>query len=121
MPLPPRWSPRTCAAACATVLVVVAFMYLHPTAAHAALARAAGKESTAQGGSKGDAGGGFTELFDFLNTLTTYLMYLGGAFGALGFIKAGVEYQAGSPSASRTAGGTVIGIVLVLLAKGITL
>ena len=37
------------------------------------------------------------------------------------FRLAGVEYQAGSPSAGRTAGGTVIGIVLVLLAKGIAL
>lgn len=94
---------------------------MDPDVVHGALSRAAGKEDTARGGAGGRAGGGFSELFEFLDTLATYLIYLGAAFGALGIIKAGVEFQSGSPSAARTLGGTVVGLALVLLAKGITL
>ena len=60
-------------------------------------------------------------MFRFLDQLATYLVYLAGAFGTLGFIRAGVEYQSGSPNASRTATGVAIGLALILLAKGITL
>ena len=122
MSLPSMLSGRHCVALAVGVAAPSLWlMWLAPADAHAALARAAGKEATAQGGAGGKAGGGFAELFDFLNTLATYLIYLGGAAGTLGFIRAGVEYYSGSPSAGRTAAGTVIGLVLVLLAKGITL
>jgi hypothetical protein len=122
MPTPPPLSaPQRIALTSAVVAVLIWIVWLGPADAHAALARAAGKEATAQGGSGGKAGGGFAELFDFLNTLATYLIYLGGAAGTLGFIRAGVEYYSGSPNAGRTAAGTVVGLVLVLLAKGITL
>jgi hypothetical protein len=122
MPIPPLWTARQrVALAAAAIALLVWITWLHPVDAHAALARAAGKEATAQGGSGGDAGGGFSELFTFLNTLANYLIYLGGALGTLGFIRAGVEYYTGSPNAGRTAVGTVVGLVLVLLAKGITL
>jgi hypothetical protein len=122
MPLPPMWTARHRLAFGAAALAFLIWMcWMHPAGAPAALARAAGKEATAQGGSGSDAGGGFSELFAFLNTLATYLVYLGGALGTLGFIRAGVEYFSGSPAAARTLGGTVVGLVLVLLAKGITL
>ena len=122
MSLPPMWSGRQRVALAATVAAcLLCLAWLCPGDAHAALARAAGKEATAQGGAGGKAGGGFAELFEFLNTLATYLIYLGGAAGVLGFIRAGVEYYTGSPSAGRTAAGTVVGLTLVLLAKGIVL
>jgi hypothetical protein len=122
MPLPPMWTARhRLSLGVAAAAMVIWICWLHPADAHAALARAAGKEATAQGGSDGNAGGGFSDLFTFLNTLATYLVYLGGALGTLGFIRAGVEYYSGSPAAGRTLGGTVVGLVLVLLAKGITL
>lgn len=115
-------SGRRCAFALgAGVLGVVVLATADPDLAQAALARAADKEDTARGGAGGRAGGGFADLFEFLDTLATYLIYLGAAFGALGIIKAGVEFQSGSPSAARTLGGTVVGLALVLLAKGITL
>ena len=121
MGLPPMWSARQrLALAGLTFVLVAAWVWTHPGDAHAALARAAGKEATAQGGAGGDAGGGFTELFEFLNQLATYLMYLGGAYATLGIIRAGLEYNSGSPNASRTAAGAVAGLVLVLLAKAIT-
>jgi hypothetical protein len=121
MGLPPSWFARRRVVLAACLMTVgAALFWLHPQVAAAALARAAGKESTAEGGAKHDAGGGFTELLDFLNQLGTYAMYLGGAYATLGFIRAGVEYQSGSPNAARTAGGAVIGLVLVLLAKAIT-
>jgi hypothetical protein len=122
MPIPPFWTARQrVALAVAAIAFMVWIAWLHPAEAHAAFARAAGKEATAQGGADGNAGGGFSDLFAFLNTLTTYLIYLGGAFGTLGFVRAGVEYVSGNPNAGRTAAGTVVGLVLVLLAKGITL
>ena len=122
MPLPPMWTARQrLALAVAAIALLIWICWMQPVDAHAALARAAGKEATAQGGAGGNAGGGFSELFTFLNTLATYLVYLGGALGTLGFIRAGVEYYSGSPGAGRTLGGTVVGLVLVLLAKGITL
>jgi hypothetical protein len=122
MLLPPRWSSRErLAAVIAAGALLVWWYLLGPAEAHAALARAAGKEATAQGGSGGNAGGGFRELFEFLNTLATYLIYLAGAAGTLGFIHAGMQYYTGNPNAGRTAMGTVAGLVLVLLAKGITL
>jgi hypothetical protein len=121
MGLPPMWSGRQrVALAAGAVLVVMAWWWVWPHVAFGALARAAGKEATAQGGAHGNAGGGFAELFDFLNQLATYLMFLGGAFGTLGLIRAGLEYNSGSPNASRTAAGAVVGLVLVLLAKAIT-
>ena len=107
--------------AAALGLVVAVLVTVEADVAQAALARAAGKEDTARGGAGGRAGGGFGDLFEFLDTLATYLIYLGAAFGALGIIKAGVEFQSGNPSATRTLGGTVVGLALVLLAKGITL
>lgn len=121
MPTPPAWSPRVRAAVAGAALVLVLVCWLHVADADATLARAAGREATAQGGEGGRAGGGFADLFAFLDTLATYLMYLGGAVGVLGLIKAGVEYISGNPAAGRTAGGVVIGVVIILLAKGITL
>ncbi len=122
MCLPPSWPTRErLAVAVAAFALVMWIWWLAPAEAHAALARAAGKEATAQGGSGANAGGGFRELFEFLNTLATYLIYLAGAAGTLGFIHAGMQYYTGNPNAGRTAAGTVVGLVLVLLAKGITL
>src|SRR4051794_41673852 len=120
MGLRPGWSARERLLMAGAISVVVWWLWLEPQVAYAALARAAGKEATAQGGARGNAGGGFTELFDFLNQLATYLMYLGGAYATLGIIRAGLEYNSGSPNASRTAAGAVAGLVLVLLAKAIT-
>lgn len=96
--------------------LAVAVLVLEPASAQAALARAAGKDDALKG-----SGGGFGALVGFLDQLATYLIFVGAAYGALGLIRAGVEYQSGSPQAGRTLGGAVIGLTLVLLCKSITL
>ena len=73
MSLPPMLSGRQRVALVAAVAApLLCLVWLAPADAHAALARAAGKEATAQGGSGGKAGGGFAELFEFLDTLATH-------------------------------------------------
>ena len=107
---------RFCPAAVVGAALGVGLLLLEPTLAEAALAKAAGKDGALKG-----SGGGFGELVSFLDQLATYLIFVGAAYGALGLIRAGVEYQSGSPQAGRTLGGAVIGLTLVLLCKSITL
>lgn len=105
-----------CRAAIVGVFLCAGSLLFDPVPAYAALARAAGKDGALKG-----SGGGFAELVSFLDQLATYLIFVGAAYGALGLIRAGVEYQSGSPQAGRTLGGAVIGLTLVLLCKSITL
>ena len=57
----------------------------------------------------------------FFDTVTTYLVWLGIPIGGLAVARAGVLYMAGNPMANQFFGGAAIGLVLVLLAKGIAL
>ena len=96
-------------------VVVLAAVLIVPDSAHAALARAAGKSD---GGADGK---GFVDLVQFFDTVTTYLVWLGIPIGGLAVARAGVLYMAGNPMANQFFGGAAIGLVLVLLAKGIAL
>ena len=95
--------------------LVLAIVLIAPCSAHAALARAAGKSDT------GADGKGFVDLVQFFDTVTTYLVWLGIPIGGLAVARAGVLYMAGNPMANQFFGGAAIGLVLVLLAKGIAL
>ena len=96
-------------------VVILAAVLIVPDSAHAALARAAGKSD---GGADGK---GFVDLVQFFDTVTTYLVWLGIPIGGLAVARAGVLYMAGNPMANQFFGGAAIGLVLVLLAKGIAL
>jgi hypothetical protein len=96
-------------------VVILCAVLIVPDSAHAALARAAGKSD---GGADGK---GFVDLVQFFDTVTTYLVWLGIPIGGLAVARAGVLYMAGNPMANQFFGGAAIGLVLVLLAKGIAL
>ena len=97
------------------VVVILAAVLIAPDSAHAALARAAGKSDA------GADGKGFVDLVAFFDSVTTYLVWLGIPIGGLAVARAGVLYMAGNPMANQFFGGAAIGLVLVLLAKGIAL
>lgn len=73
---------------------------------------------TAAGG-KGSGAGGFADFVNFLNNLATYLVYVGAAAGVLGIIASGGMLIAGSPEGGKWLVRTVLGVGIVLLAKGI--
>jgi TrbC/VIRB2 pilin len=73
---------------------------------------------TAAGGG-GNGSGGFSGFVSFLDNVATYLVYVGAAAGVLGLIAAGGMLIAGSPEGGKWLTRTVIGVGIVLLAKGI--
>lgn len=96
----------------AVVLVVLALVVLvHPGPAHAALKSAAG------GGSSGS--GGFGALGNFMDNITTYLIWLAIPAAGLGIVAGGGMLIAGSPRASRVLALVGIGFAIVVTAKGL--
>jgi hypothetical protein len=91
-------------AACALVAVV-------PEHADAALRSAAG------GGAAGN--GGFARLGDFLDKITTYLIWLAAPCAGLGVVAGGVMLIAGNPRASRLLGLVALGFAVIVSAKGL--
>jgi len=73
---------------------------------------------SAAGGGRG--GGGFSQVFSFLDKLGTYLIYLAIPAAVLGLIVAGGMLMSGNPSATRWLGGVAVGFVIVVASKGIT-
>ena len=78
---------------------------------------AAALETAAGGAGKGS--GGFTGFVSFLDNVATYLVFVGAAAGVLGLIASGGMLIAGSPEGGKWLTRTVIGVGIVLLAKGI--
>ena len=74
-------------------------------------------KSAAGGGPSGS--NGFAQFASFLNTLGTDLIYVGVAGGVIGLVASGGMLMTGSPQATGLLGKVVIGIGVVLMAKGI--
>jgi hypothetical protein len=77
---------------------------------------AAAALKSAAGGGAGGAGG-FARFISFINRLADYAIPVGAAFGVLGAIWGGVQYQAGNPNAGRQLAMVGIGVGVVLLSK----
>lgn len=93
-------------------LVALAILLMaDPTPSHAALRAAAG------GGSSGS--GGFASLGNFMDKITTYLIWLAVPVAGLGVVAGGGMLLAGSPRATRVLGAVVIGFAIVVSAKGL--
>jgi hypothetical protein len=97
------------AAAGVLVALLALVLFASPDPALAALRSAAG------GG--GGGGGGFARFISFINRLADYAIPVGAAFGVLGAIWGGVQYQAGNPNAGRQLAMVGIGVGVVLLSK----
>jgi hypothetical protein len=78
---------------------------------------AAALQTAAGGGGTGS--GGFSGFVSFLDNVATYLVFVGAAAGVLGLIASGGMLIAGSPEGSKWLTRTVLGVGIVLLAKGI--
>jgi hypothetical protein len=103
---------RSWLAGLAGALGALALMVLlDPLPAHAALKAAAG------GGSSGS--GGFGALGNFMDHITTYLIWLAVPAAGLGVVAGGGMLLAGSPRASRVLALTGIGFAVVVTAKGL--
>jgi hypothetical protein len=74
-------------------------------------------EAAAGGGPSGQ--NGFAQFTAFLNNLGTYMIWVGAAGGVLGVIASGGMLIAGHREGSTWLVRTVIGIGVILLAKGI--
>lgn len=98
-------------AACLALALLVVVVLICPDPADAALRAAAG------GGQGG--GGGFARFISFVNRLADYAIPLGAAFGVLGLIWGGIQFQTGNPNAGRQLAMVGIGVAIVLLAKPI--
>src|SRR3954454_7661550 len=90
---------------------VTALALLVPAPAHAALKSAAG------GGASGS--GGFGALGNFMDHITTYLIWLAVPAAGLGIVVGGGMLLAGSPRAQRVLAMTGIGFAIVVAAKGL--
>ncbi len=99
----------TCVAVFALALVVGSLVA--PDLADAALKNAAG--------GTGGNGGGFARLVNYLDTLASLLIPVGGAGAVLGIIYGGALFMGGSPQAGRVLGYVVLGLVIVLASKGL--
>jgi hypothetical protein len=105
-------SARSRLAGLAGALVALALMVLlRPVPAHAALKAAAG------GGSSGS--GGFAALGNFMDHITTYMIWLAVPAAGLGIVAGGGMLLAGSPRATRILALTGIGFAIVVTAKGL--
>jgi hypothetical protein len=105
-------SVRASLAGLAGALVALALAVLfHPVPARAALKSAAG------GGSSGS--GGFGALGNFMDHITTYLIWLAVPAAGLGIVAGGGMLLAGSPRAQRVLALTAIGFAVVVTAKGL--
>src|SRR4051794_9643583 len=88
-----------------------ALLAVMPEHADAALRSAAG------GGAAGN--GGFARLGDFLDKITTYLIWLAAPCAGLGVVAGGVMLIAGNPRASRLLGLAALGFAVIVTAKGL--
>lgn len=93
------------------VLVCAVAATARPEIASAALRSAAG------GGNAGK--GGFSALGDFMDQITTYLIWLAVPAAGLGVVAGGAMLIAGSPRASRVLALTAVGFAIVVTAKGL--
>jgi hypothetical protein len=93
------------------VTALALLVLLSPAPAHAALKSAAG------GGSSGS--GGFGALGNFMDHITTYLIWLAVPAAGLGIVVGGGMLLAGSPRAQRVLAMTGIGFAIVVAAKGL--
>jgi hypothetical protein len=98
-------------AALALGLAAFALLAIAPDHADAALRSAAG------GGAQGS--GGFARLGDFLDKITTYLIWLAAPCAGLGVVAGGVMLIAGNPRASRLLGLVALGFAVIVTAKGL--
>ena len=73
--------------------------------------------SAAGGGAAG--GGGFSALGDFMDRITTYLIWLAVPAAGLGVVAGGAMLIAGSPRATRVLALTAVGFAIVVTAKGL--
>ena len=96
---------------------ILTILTLTPALAAGPKLVAAALETAAGGSGKGT--GGFTGFVTFLDNVATYLVYVGAAAGVLGLIASGGMLIAGSPEGGKWLTRTVIGVGIVLLAKGI--
>ena len=103
--------PHRLPAALVLSLSALALLALVPDHADAALRSAAG------GGAAGD--GGFARLGEFLDKVTTYLIWLAAPCAGLGVVAGGVMLIAGNPRASRLLGLVAIGFAVIVTAKGL--
>ena len=87
----------------------------------AALADAAPAEAAlrAAAGSGSSGSGGFAELGNFMDKITTYLIWLAVPAAGLGVVAGGAMLVAGSPRASRVLALTCVGFAIVVSAKGL--
>ena len=74
-------------------------------------------KSAAGGGPNGN--NGFTQFTAFLNTLGTDLIYVGAAGGVIGLVASGGMLMSGSPQANGFLTKVVIGLGVILMAKGV--
>jgi hypothetical protein len=93
------------------MLALALAVLFHPVPARAALKSAAG------GGSSGS--GGFGALGNFMDHITTYLIWLAVPAAGLGIVAGGGMLLAGSPRAQRVLALTAIGFAIVVTAKGL--
>jgi hypothetical protein len=99
------------AALASAVTAVALFVLLSPAPAHAALKSAAGAGSSGSGG--------FGALGNFMDHITTYLIWLAVPAAGLGIVVGGGMLLAGSPRAQRVLAMTGIGFAIVVAAKGL--
>ena len=102
---------RALSAAALTALVALAMQAAHAEPALAALRAAAGSGAA--------GGGGFSALGDFMDRITTYLIWLAVPAAGLGAVAGGAMLIAGSPRATRVLALTAIGFAIVVTAKGL--
>jgi hypothetical protein len=74
-------------------------------------------KSAAGGGPSGN--NGFSQFASFLDNVGTYLVYVGAAAGVIGLVASGGMLMTGSPQANGLLSKVVIGLGVILLAKGI--
>jgi hypothetical protein len=99
------------AGALMALAAVVAHAAVHPEPALAALRSAAGSGAA--------GGGGFSALGDFMDRITTYLIWLAVPAAGLGAVAGGAMLIAGSPRATRVLALTAVGFAIVVTAKGL--
>jgi hypothetical protein len=78
----------------------------------------AGALAAAAGGG-GTGASGFNQIASYINTVSSYFLILGGPLAFLGLVAAGIMLISGNPMAPRIGIGVLIGVVVLLAAKGL--
>ena len=101
----------------ALLLALVVLVLLHPADALAVLRSAA--EDQAPDKPAGQGGGTIAQVSDYVDKISSFLVWLAIPGATLGILVAGGMFMVGNRKAAQVGAGVIVGLIVVVCSKGI--